>query len=464
MNDIKNLYAEWLSLQPLTPENQKRLDRKFMLDFNYNSNHLEGNTLTYGQTELLLMFGKTSGDAPLQDWDEMKAHNVGLELMKREALDKERPLTESFIRELNKTILVQNFLKYNAETGGKYEIHVGNYKTRPNSVITLTGEIFEYAAPEETPAFMTDLVKWYNDEEKKGILSPIELAALLHYRYIRIHPFEDGNGRIARLLVNYVLFRHDYPMIVVKSEEKNSYLDALNKCDVITGLTPSDGANAQIEQIVPFVEFLEDILHRALILGIKAAKGENIDEEGDLGKKLELLKKELGESPDEKIELNFGFEAIKNVWENAITPLLLAWEKMLQNFDSLFLNRNVEIIFKYNESITNSIHNRSYKDNTFTALLNKMSISKDFISYSFIQILAKPKGLRKINNNCSIFGGKIGITFFPNAYEIIFSPKHASINKLYHQNLSEEDINSIVQGLGNQLLDAIEQLKENHKL
>lgn len=459
MNDIKNLYAEWLSLQPLTPENQKRLDRKFMLDFNYNSNHLEGNTLTYGQTELLLMFGKTSGDAPLQDWDEMKAHNVGLELMKREALDKERPLTESFIRELNKTILVQNFLKYNAETGGKYEIHVGNYKTRPNSVITLTGEIFEYAAPEETPAFMTDLVKWYNDEEKKGILSPIELAALLHYRYIRIHPFEDGNGRIARLLVNYVLFRHDYPMIVVKSEEKNSYLDALNKCDVITGLTPSDGANAQIEQIVPFVEFLEDILHRALTLGIRAAKGENIDEEGDLGKKLELLKKELGESPDEKIQMVFGKKAIESIWEGSILPLLFAWETVLKEFDPMFLDRKINVTFFHNKNNIGIIEAGRFEHlNTRTDIIN-ISLKSTVIIFSL-----KIKGLRKINNNCSIFGGKIEITFFPNAYEIIFSPKHASINKLYHQNLSEEEINSVVQGLGNQLLDAIEQLKENQKL
>ena len=55
---------------------------------------------------------------------------------------------------------------------------------------------------------MSDLVDWYNEEEQKGILTPFELATLFHYRYIRIHPFEDGNGRIARLMVNYILARH----------------------------------------------------------------------------------------------------------------------------------------------------------------------------------------------------------------------------------------------------------------
>lgn len=58
MTHIHQLYNEWLSLQPLKPEDKNRLDRKFMLEFNYNSNHIEGNTLTYGQTELLLLFGK----------------------------------------------------------------------------------------------------------------------------------------------------------------------------------------------------------------------------------------------------------------------------------------------------------------------------------------------------------------------------------------------------------------------
>ena len=76
---------------------------------------------------------------------------------------------------------------------------------------------------------MTDLVDWYNEAEQSGKFTPIELAAIFHYRYIRIHPFEDGNGRIARLMVNYILTRHSYPMIVVRSRKKNDYLEALHK-------------------------------------------------------------------------------------------------------------------------------------------------------------------------------------------------------------------------------------------
>jgi len=90
MSRIQQLHKEWQSLQPLKQEDQNRLNRKFMLEFNYNSNHIEGNTLTYGQTKLLLMFGETMGSANLRDYEEMKAHNAGLELVRVEAADKER--------------------------------------------------------------------------------------------------------------------------------------------------------------------------------------------------------------------------------------------------------------------------------------------------------------------------------------------------------------------------------------
>jgi hypothetical protein len=67
MNTIEKLQKEWLSLQPLKPELQRRMDQQFMIDFNFNSNHIEGNTLTYGQTKLLLLFGRTEGIAPMRD-------------------------------------------------------------------------------------------------------------------------------------------------------------------------------------------------------------------------------------------------------------------------------------------------------------------------------------------------------------------------------------------------------------
>lgn len=256
--NITKAIEAWRSIQPLSERDRERLNRKFTVDFNFNSNHIEGNTLTYGQTELLLLFGKVVGEAEMKDLEDMKASNVGLKMMQEQALIKEMPLTQNFIRQLHKVLLREDYTVYRELPGGlqtSYVIHAGRYKTRPNSVITRYGDRFEYASPEETPALMADLVDWYSDEEAKGRLSPVKLAALFHYRYIRIHPFEDGNGRIARLIVNFILARHDYPMIVVRSRSQKDYLEALHQADLEVGATPSAGAHAPLEHIRPFSKY-----------------------------------------------------------------------------------------------------------------------------------------------------------------------------------------------------------------
>ena len=260
--NIKKALEAWRGLQPLTEKDRDRLSRRFTVDFNYNSNHIEGNTLTYGQTEILLLFGKVIGEANVRDVQEMTASNVGLKMMTEEAAVKEMPLTQNFIRTLHKTLLREDYTVYRNLLGQQtsYTVHAGQYKTRPNSVITRYGDRFEYASPEETPGLMTDLVDWYNKAEKEGKLSPVELAALFHYRYIRIHPFEDGNGRIARLMVNYILTRHDYPMIVVRSRKKSEYLEALHQADIEVGPLPSDGAHAEIKDIRPFLKYFNELV------------------------------------------------------------------------------------------------------------------------------------------------------------------------------------------------------------
>lgn len=356
MNKIATLYKEWLSLQPLKESDQARLDRKFMLEFNFNSNHIEGNTLTYGQTEMLLMFGKVVESANMKDLEEMKASNVGLKMIKEMALEKEQPLTEYFIRTLHQTLLREDYTVYRQLPDGtntSYVVHAGRYKTRPNSVITATGERFEYASPEETPALMTDLIQWYNEAEAKGDLSPIELASLFHYRYIRIHPFEDGNGRVSRLIVNYILYRHGYPMIVVKSADKDNYLTALNRCDVVVGPVPSDGAHAELSQITPFVEYLSKCLESALNISIKAAKGESIEDADDWRKNLKLKYRDKINKPEVTEDI------AKKVQED-FAELLRQIDNELLEFYSLFTSAQWEpAVAQYTE-----------KDNVLFANIN----------------------------------------------------------------------------------------------
>lgn len=267
MDKINSLYNTWLSLQPLPSRKQFLMNKLFTVDYNYNSNHIEGNTLTYGQTEILLILGKVSGEGELKDFNDMKASQVGQKMMEEVAVDRSIPLTQNFIRQLHKTLLREDYTVYRNLPGGlttSYVVHAGQYKTRPNSVITRYGDRFEYASPEETAALMTDLVDWYNEAEQSGKYTPIELAALFHYRYIRIHPFGDGNGRIARLLVNYILARHGWPMIVIRSRNKSKYLDALHRADKKVGFSPSEGTKASLNQIEPFLKYFKKIVEEEL--------------------------------------------------------------------------------------------------------------------------------------------------------------------------------------------------------
>jgi Fic family protein len=452
METIRQLYELWKSLRPMTEENQARLDRKFNLEFNYNSNHLEGNTLTYGQTELLLMFGETSGDAKLRDYEEMQAHNVALKMTRHEAEERGKLLTEKFIRDLNELILVKPFYKDAVTPDGsksRMKINIGSYKTRPNHVLTATGETFYYASPEETPAMMTALVSWYNGEEQAGAMHPVELASLLHYRFIRIHPFEDGNGRIARLLANYVLLRHDYPGIIIKSEHKEDYLRALHQSDIRVGLTPSDGANAELSQTGPFVDYMKEQMNYSLELCIKAANGESLDEPGDLGKKLRNLKNELGVSQEE-VQLIYSDKTVGKAVLLSILPLLDTWEKLLQGFDTVVGTRHYRLAVPHYEKGIEC---------DFDSLRAWVLPENNRIKYNINQsvgIRSIVRGITNIDNSSDLDGGSVIFEFHRSVYKVSNTANNKVITKMYHQSLSESEINEIVESLGNTLLESIE--------
>jgi len=113
--------------------------------------------LTYSETELLLIFDKTTGNHELREYEEMKAHDVAFELIKEWAADPERSLSEAELRNLHKILLVRPFWKDALTLNGQWtkrKIQVGTYKEQPNSVQLQNGEIFHYASPEETPILM----------------------------------------------------------------------------------------------------------------------------------------------------------------------------------------------------------------------------------------------------------------------------------------------------------------------
>ncbi len=277
---INDLTTQIKALPSISEQNKQQLEKKFRLEFIFNSNHIEGNTLTYGETQLLLYFDKTEGTHEMREYEEMKAHDLAYKLIQQWAQEAERPISEADIKDLNKIILVRDFYKDAITQDGqptRRKLKVGQYKEFYNSVRLQNGEMFDYASPQDTPIKMAELMQFYHKETEKNELHAVELAAFIHYKFVRIHPFGDGNGRISRLLMNYVLLKNGFPPIVIKSADKKNYLNALNQAD--TG------------NLQAFVDYIAKQLVWSLELVLKATKGENIEKTNDIYKEIEMFKK-----------------------------------------------------------------------------------------------------------------------------------------------------------------------------
>jgi Fic family protein len=231
LKKIDKLHQKYLQKRPLDESEAQARFEKLRLEWTYHSNAIEGNSLTLGETAFYLREGLTSEGKPLADYLEAKNHTEAIDWL-FEVAEKERQISESFIKELN-ALLHKGITERPAITPGGQKItrpiHPGEYKKTPNHVLTLSGEIHNYVEPVKVPQEMQKLVKEIREKQSKT--HPVELAAFTHYHITRIHPFDDCNGRVARLLLNLILIKKKYPPIVIKNEERREYIKALEKAD-----------------------------------------------------------------------------------------------------------------------------------------------------------------------------------------------------------------------------------------
>ena len=327
---LDRLKADLDALRPLAPEQEQRVLQKFRLEWNYNSNAIEGNSLTLGETRSLLLHGLTAAGKPMRDHLDIKGHNEAV-LWLEDFVRDERPLTEQFIRGMHEVLLGEAYYTSAQTATGqptRKMIVPGQYKQQPNNVLTATGEMFYFASPEDTPAQMRDLVDWYRAEEAAPTMHPVALAAEFHYRFVRIHPFDDGNGRMSRLLMNLILLRHGYPMTVIKATDRNPYLAALSAADA--------------GDPEPFLRFIIDNVEAGLQLMIRAAKGESIDEPDDLDKKLALLKKQLM-NPIVTHTSEWTSDTQSSFVDEVLQPWLFNLVDQTNRFDFFFTKKKLSI-------------------------------------------------------------------------------------------------------------------------
>ncbi len=470
MESISNalrLKKELDTMRPFNEDDEARIMQKFRLDWNFHSNNLEGNSLSYGETKALILFGITASGKPLKDHFEITGHNKAInEIL--DVIKQERPLTESFIRELHKLILKEPYKSPAITPDGKPSektIQVGTYKTSPNHVKTVTGEIFRFATPEETPAKMHDLINWYRAENEKSNINPITLAAEFHYKFVRIHPFDDGNGRLARILMNFILLQHGFPPVIVRTQDKQNYIAAIRQADA--GL------------IEPFVDYIAKNLVQSLELMIRGAKGEDIEDADDvdkafalLGKRIEglgtgkkvyktneiinkLCKEDLSILFNKFIEKNKKFEEyygrlsssvnlseenfsgwVDEAYDDYIKDKLLTGVKIDQRIDALDGRSYSDSYRNFKQTIDIFGYFRVYKPSDFTFagedyIIEGLDLEFDFSKFN-------------INRYDFDYAYQIVLVFNESDFVIKYSEGNHKLTKNYGEQLTEKEIDKIV--------------------
>lgn len=205
--DIKR--AKLDMLRPLTAGETQRLREEFLIDFTYNSNAIEGNTLTLKETAMVLK-GITIDRKPLKDHLEAVGHRDAYLYIEEIAKNKSR-LSEAEIKAIHSLVLMNR------------PEDKGVYRRIP---VTIAGAYTEPVQPYLIEPKMNELLS--ADEIRKKTMHPIERIARFHLEFEGIHPFIDGNGRTGRLLLNLELIRNGYPAINVKFSDRKRYYDAFD--------------------------------------------------------------------------------------------------------------------------------------------------------------------------------------------------------------------------------------------
>jgi len=186
--------------------------QNFTTRFTYNTQRIEGSTLTRRETADLLERGITPKSKPVRDVQEAEAHrDLFYEILKSKS-------------ELSLQLVLNWHWKLFNVTKPDIAGQIRKYQ------VTISGSKFMPPSPVEVHPMLTEFFKWYN-KNKEG-LHPIELAALAHLKFVTIHPFGDGNGRITRLIMNFILNGKKYPLLDIPYEERNSYYNALERSQI----------------------------------------------------------------------------------------------------------------------------------------------------------------------------------------------------------------------------------------
>lgn len=231
MAEIDSIKHEIDQYEPLSPYIMSMLKEYFRIGLTYSSNALEGNTLTETETKVILEDGLTIGGKSLREHFEVVGHSQAYDFMWKKAHDDQ--FSEDDIRTLH------HLFYYRID-----ESNAGNYRKVP---IFVSGTDFEFPKASEISPLMSDFFQ--NIPQFKKQYHPVHFAALLHIHLVTIHPFIDGNGRTARLLMNLALLQSGYVITIIPPIMRSAYISAIQK--------------ANKNNVTPFLHFISEMVYES---------------------------------------------------------------------------------------------------------------------------------------------------------------------------------------------------------
>ncbi|MEO1626035.1 MAG: Fic family protein, partial [Bacteroidota bacterium] len=279
-------------------------------------------------------------------------------------------------------------------------------------------------------------------QQDSADFNPIATAIEFHYRFIRIHPFDDGNGRTVRILMNFILLTNGYPPVIIKTEEKETYFAALRQADA--GLMD------------PFIDFIVSNLLVSLRLMLRAARGKSIEEANDLDKELRLLEQKLKERGP-KVEMVRSREVLVGLYDRSIKALFEEFLKISQKFLLFYINAEVFV----RGAGQPSAHSYKVRDPFVTEdfLLEDKKFPLDKDTFHNIAKSTKPllqKDVRSIELKCHFYTfnnsvikpfdykTEIEVFFTETYYEILSTYPEIRIKKIYPQSPTKDEIDKFV--------------------
>jgi len=243
MKNIKTLsqkHKELMAARPLPPEVTRNLNEWLRVELTYTSNAIEGNTLSRAETAVVLEKGLTISGKPLKDHLEATNHAAAYDWVMGLIKKKPHQIDEKTILEIHRLVLK-----------GIHDDVAGRYRDVP---VRIAGSTVILPNAAKVPVLMRELSTWLAN---KPDIHPVELAAQAHYRLVTIHPFTDGNGRTARLLMNLILIQSGYPPAIIRPKDRLRYIRGLEQAQL----------GGSIED---FDDFIGEAAERSLDIYLKA--------------------------------------------------------------------------------------------------------------------------------------------------------------------------------------------------